>query len=238
VMAYYLDISTRIAIPPIKEIQLATPFSEVRPDYAVFRLNLSAFLRLLPSALIAGGVGSWFAVSMGTHYGQKFKGELYALIGLIYAATFTALLGLLIPLNVLILNKLGLGITDSEIPFSDEITSFGNAPYVFPLGYLATGMERGLWATVSVIVLLMIATRVSGGLKSVKTHFRAVAVSIVLGLISIGFLLFGPIGFHQFLFDRFVQPPADTDLQGTVNEALNPTSQLMLPLVVDGNPAG
>ncbi len=210
VAAYYLDISTRIAIPVLVELQNGLQYYDPRPGYDVFRLNLSAFIRLLPSALIAGTLGIWVSVYVVTYNGRKFLAWMYVLIGLIYAVTFTALLGLLIPLNVWILNKSGLSITDSEIPFSDEITSFGDAVFMFPYSYLATGMERGIWAVAAVILLTVLVVRLAGGLSTRAGMVRALVVNSAITVIFLGALLFGPIGIHQFLFDQFVQLPAAT----------------------------
>jgi hypothetical protein len=210
VAAYYLDISTRIAIPVLVELQEGLQYYDPRPGYAVFRLNLSAFIRLLPSALIAGTLGIWVSVYVVTYNGRKFVAWMYVLIGVIYAMTFTAILGLLIPLNVWILNKSGLSITDSEIPFSDEITSFGDAVFMFPYSYLATGMERGLWAAAAVIVLTVLVVRLAGGLASFSGRVRPTTMSLAITVIFLGALLFGPIGIHQFLFDHLVQLPATT----------------------------
>lgn len=208
VAAYYLDISTRIAIPVLVELQEGLQYYDPRPDYAVFRLNLSAFVRLLPSALIAGTLGIWVSVYVVTYNGRKFVAWMYVLIGLIYAVTFTAILGLLIPLNVWILNKSGLSITDSVIPFSDEITSFGDAVFMFPYSYVVTGMERGLWAAAAVIVLTALVVRLAGGLSTRTGTFRALTVNSAITVMFLGTLLFGPLGIHQFLFDQFVQLPA------------------------------
>ena len=163
VAAYYLDISTRVAVPVLAELQQELLYYDPRPDYDVFRLNLSAFIRLLPSALIAGTLGIWVSVYVVTYNGRKFLTWMYAPIAVIYAMTFTAMLGLLIPLNVWILNKSELSITDSEIPFSDEITSFGDVVFVFPYSYLVTGMERGLWAAAALIILSALGTRRAAG---------------------------------------------------------------------------
>ena len=71
VIAYYLDISTRIALPVLAELQAADPIFDARHSYDVFRLDLWAFIRLVPSAIVAGGVGAWFAVAMGSKYGRN-----------------------------------------------------------------------------------------------------------------------------------------------------------------------
>lgn len=71
VIAYCLDMSTRIALPVLAELQEASPLNDARHDYDVFRLDLWAFARMVPSALIAGAIGSWFAVLMGTKYGRN-----------------------------------------------------------------------------------------------------------------------------------------------------------------------
>lgn len=205
VAAYYLDISTRIAIPVLEGLQEGLLFDDPRPDYDVFRLSLSAFVSLLPSALIAGVVAIWLSASVVMYNGRKLVAWMYPLMGMIYALIFTAVLGFLIPLNVWILNKSGLSITDSDIPFSDEITSFGGTPFMFPYAYLVAGMERGLWAATTVIVLSVLAVRISGGLVAHVRTVRLVVASSVIAAIFLGALLFGPIGFHQFLFNNFVQ---------------------------------
>jgi hypothetical protein len=212
VVAYYMDISARIAIPAIAKLQAAGADSFSRSDYEVFRLDTWAFIRLVPAAVIAGAVSAWFSVFVGTMYGRNVIIVMYGLIGLIYAASLTALLGILIPLNVTILDKLGLAVTDAEIPYSDEITSFGDVSAVFPLSYLTTGMERGLWAGIAVIVLLVIVQRLSGGLATLGGHFRSMLLSTANGVIVTGTLLIGPIGFQQYLFDRFVQIPSNSSI--------------------------
>lgn len=208
IAAYYIDISTRIAVPVLTELQQNEPIAGPRPEYDVFRLNLSAFVRLAPSAVIAAIPAIWFAVFAGTYYRRQIIAPMYALIGLIYALVFTALLGFLIPLNVWIINKYWNPITDSEIPFSDEITSFGNAPNMFPFTHLVTGMERGLWAATALIVLALVGMRLAGGLARAGGFVRSVGVSWVIAVVVVAMLLFGPIGMHQFLFDRFVQVPS------------------------------
>jgi hypothetical protein len=37
-------------------------------------------------------------------------------------------------------------------------------------------------------------------------------LSTVVGAVVVGTLLFGPLGFQQYLFDRFVQPPSSSIL--------------------------
>ena len=219
VAAYYRDISTRVAVPVLAELQQELLYYDPRPDYDVFRLNLSAFIRLLPSALIAGTLGIWVSVYVVTYNGRKFLAWMYGLIGLGYAVTFTALLGFLIPLNVWILNKSGLSITDSEIPFSDEITSFGDVVFMFPYSYLVTGMERGLWAAAALIILSVLGVRLVGGLVTLQRMIRVVSVNVVIAVIFVGMLLFGQTGLHQFLFNQFVQPPAVT--KGTQPQAIS-----------------
>jgi hypothetical protein len=211
VAAYYLDISTRIAIPVLGQLQEGLVYGDPRPDYEVFRLNTWAVVRLLPSALIAGAVGTFLSVYIVTYNGRKMVAWMYGLIGLIYAGMFTAFLGLLIPLNVWILNKSGLSVTDSEIPFSDEITSFGDVVFMFPYAYTATGMERGLWAGVAVIVLSTLVLRFGGRLATVFGIARHWILSLAISVIFVLMLFFGPLGLHQFMFDRFVQPPLNPE---------------------------
>ncbi len=211
VVSYYLDISTRIAVPVMVELQDGLQYYDPTPDYDVFRLSVPAFTRLLPSALIAGTVGIWIAVYATTYNGRKFMVGTYFLTGFVYTLIFTAIMGFLIPLNVWILNKFGLSITDLEIPFSDEITSFGPEAGVFPLAYLISGMERGIWAGAAVIILSMVAARLSGGLTSFSGKVRPATLSLVMSLIVVMMLLFGPLGIHQFLFDQFIRLPEVTE---------------------------
>jgi hypothetical protein len=73
-------------------------------------------------------------------------------------------------------------------------------------------MERGLWAGIAVIVLLVIVQRLSGGLSTLGGHFRSMLLSTANGVIVTGTLLIGPIGFQQYLFDRFVQIPSNSSI--------------------------
>lgn len=212
VAAYYLDISTRIALPVIAGLQEGLPPEAPRPEYDVFRLDLDAFARLAPAAVIAGALALWLAVFAGTYYRRSFIAPMYALIGLIYAVVFTALLSVLVPLNVLILNKSGYPVTDLEIPFSDRITSFGPEAAVFPLSYLVTGLERGFWAAAAVIIVGVVVIRLSGGLSKMSGTVRSTVLALAISVIFLVVLFTGPLGLHQFLFDRFVQVPLMREL--------------------------
>ena len=208
IAAYYLDISTRIAIPVLIEMQDQVEIPGTRADYDVFRLNLGAFTALAPSAVVSGIVASWFAVWAGTYYRRKFIASMYFLIGVAYSLLFTALLGVPIPLNLLVLKLVGISITDAQIPYSEEVASFGTLPGLFPLSYLLTGMERGIWAGATMIILALIAIRIAGGVGSLAKARKTATVSSILGVFVVVMLLFGPLGTHQFLFDRFVQSPS------------------------------
>ncbi len=50
--------------------------------------------------------------------------------------------------------------------------------------------------------------RLAGGLSSAREMIRSVVLNTVLAVIILAALHFGPIGTHQFLFDRLVQPPS------------------------------
>jgi hypothetical protein len=213
IAAYYLDISTRIAIPVLLELQGQVENPGTRADYNVFRLNLGAFAALVPPAVVSGFVASWFAVWAGTYYRRKFIASMYFLIAVAYSLVFTALLGVLIPVNLLVLKIIGISITDAQIPHSDEVATFGNLPGMFPLSYLLTGMERGIWAGATMIILALIAIRIGGGVGSIAKAKRTSLVSSILAVFVVVLLRFGPLGTYQFLFDRFVQPPSTSILK-------------------------
>ncbi|MBN4064859.1 hypothetical protein JYU04_03895, partial [Dehalococcoides mccartyi] len=122
IVALYIDISTRVAIPVLIDLKDQVTVLGQRADYDVFRLYVPAFARLLPAAVIAGLIASWVAVWAGTFYRRSIIASMYALIGLIYAGVLTAALGLLIPLNVLILDVLNKPIIDSEIPHASDVS--------------------------------------------------------------------------------------------------------------------
>ncbi|MEE8045464.1 MAG: hypothetical protein V3T49_01355 [Dehalococcoidia bacterium] len=216
VVALYMDISTRIAIPVLKELQGQVREPGGRADYAVFHLDIGAFARLAPAAIIAGALAIWGSVWAGTYYRRSFIASMYALIGLGYSLMLTALLSLLIPLNMFILKATGLSITDAEIPRSSELSFFSrDIAALSPFSYVVTGMERGLWAGAAVVVLALIGMRLAGGIGSVLGGIRAMALNMVLAAIVLAALLSGPLGFQQFLFDRFVQPPSISILKFT-----------------------
>jgi hypothetical protein len=58
------------------------------------------------------------------------------------------------------------------------------------------------------IILALIAIRIAGGVGSLAKARKTATVSSILGVFVVVMLLFGPLGTHQFLFDRFVQPPS------------------------------
>ncbi len=211
IAAYYLDISTRIAIPVLLELQEQAEIPGKRAEYE----NLGAFVRLAPSAVVAGFAAAWFAVWAGTYYRRNFIASMYFLIGAAYSLVFTGLLGVLIPLNLFVLKVAGMSIADAQIPRSDEVTAFGNVPVLFPLSYLITGMERGIWAGATMIILALVAIRIAGGVGFVARATRTTIVSSILAVFVAVMLLFGPIGTQQFLFDRFVQPPSMSILKFT-----------------------
>jgi hypothetical protein len=213
IAALYIDISTRIAIPVLVELQDQVSSTGQRADYDVFRLNMSAFLRLAPSAIVAGLVAAWTAVWAGTYYRRRFVAPMYALIGIGYALILTALLGVLIPLNSLLLRQIGLEITDAEIPHSSEISLLSNDLVALsPFSYLVTGMERGIWAAAALIIFGLVGMRLAGSISSVGRTARAVGINTVLAVVAVLALFSGPIGIHQFLFDRMVQPPSESTL--------------------------
>lgn len=170
-------------------------------------------LRLVPAAVVAGGLCTWLAVWAGTFYRRKFIASMYVLIGLVYSAVLTGLLGLLIPLNVYILEVIGHSVTDAEIPRISEITLYqGDLAAIAPLSYVITGMERGIWAAAAMIVLALIGIRLAGGIGSTMSALRAAVLNTIPAVVLLVVLHGGPIGLHQFLFDRLVQPPSKSIL--------------------------
>jgi hypothetical protein len=168
---------------------------------------------MAPAAIIAGGLAIWAAVWAGTFYRRDFIASMYVLIGLAYAGLLTALLSLLIPLNMFILDKVGLSITDAEIPRSSELDMFTRpAATLSPFSYVVTGMERGIWAGDAVVILALIGMRLVGGIGTVADGMKSATLNVLLGVIVLVALFSGPLGFQQFLFDRFVQPPSESQL--------------------------
>jgi len=213
VAALYLDISTRIAIPVLVELQETVTVPGQRAAYDVFSLNAGAFARIVPAALIAGALSSWLAVWAGTYYRRDFIVPMYVLIAVAYGAVVTALLGLLIPLNMLVIDLMGAPITDAEIPRSSELSLFGrDLTAISPFSYVITGMERAMWAAAGFVVIALAGVRLSGGLDSAKGMIRSVVINTVFAVIVFGLLHSGSLGIHQYLFDRFVQPPSKSIL--------------------------
>ncbi len=222
IAALYLDISTRIAIPVLIDNREQVGILGQRADYDVFRLNLLAYVRMVPAAVVAGVMATWLAVWAGTYYRREFIASMYVLIGVAYSAVLTARLGVLIPLNMYVLEKIGASITDSEIPQSSEISLFqGDVAAMAPLSYVVTGMERGIWAAAGLLIFALIGIRLAGGLGTAAGSVKAITFNTVLAIIVLFGLLAGPIGIHQFLFDRFVQPPSRAMLEVSTEKNLH-----------------
>lgn len=208
IAAMYLDISTRIAIPVLIDLQDTVTTIGQRASYDVFRLDLHAFARIAPASIVAGVLAGWLSVWAGTFYRRDFIVPMYVLIGIAYAGVLTGLLALLIPLNMFMLDLLGMAITDSEIPHSGELAlSNRKLGGISPLSYVISGFERAAWAAGGMVLLGLLGIRLVGGLETDKTKLRAIMLNSVLAIVALIALLSGPIAIHQFLFDRFVQPP-------------------------------
>jgi hypothetical protein len=207
-IALYIDVSTRIAIPELidRVSQASQPWQ--RASYDVFSLNLAGFLKLAPSGLIAGAIASWVAVWAGTYYRRSFIASMYVLIGLCYAALLTGLLGVLIPINILVLEATGMSITDAQIPHSDSISLVQGFGWGFAtFSYVITGMERGIWPAAGMILIGLVGVKLAGGLRSSAHLTKALTLNVVLAVIALFAVHSGSLGIHQFLFDRLVQPP-------------------------------
>ena len=209
-IALYIDVSTRIAIPElIDQVDQASKPGH-RASYDVFSLNLSGFLKLAPSGLIAGAIASWVGVWAGTYYRRSFIASMYVLIGLAYSALLTALLAVLIPVNIWVLETTGNSITDAQIPHSGSISLFqANFSGLAPFSYVVTGMERGIWAAAGMILIGLVGVRLAGGLRSSADLTKALTLNVVLAVIALVVVHTGSLGVHQFLFDRLVQPPPE-----------------------------
>lgn len=209
-IALYIDVSTRIAIPELIDRVDQAPEQWQRASYDVFSLNLSGFLKLAPSGLIAGAIASWVDVWAGTYYRRSFIASMYVLIGLCYAALLTGLLAVLIPINIFVLEATGNSITDAQIPHSDSISLFqGSIGGLAPFSYAMTGMERGIWAAVGLILLGLVGIKLAGGLRTSAHLTKALTLNVVLAVIALFAVHSGSLGIHQFLFDRVVQPPPE-----------------------------
>ena len=170
--------------------------------YVLHRPNFVNIMKLSGAPFIGGGFGMLFATTIATAItGREGRFWPLALIAFLYSIIMPVLVGLLLPVNLFMLDLLGLSVIDVSVSEAVSLWVFGT-PF-FVMTYTLTGIKQALWAGIGAALLATGVFRYIGPNRPAFSVGWTTVTTLVVGIAAAAIVMFGPLGIFELLFNNF-----------------------------------
>lgn len=185
-------------------ISVPVTLVEEQYRYVIERPPLASFFKLSAAALLGGALAAGVVSYVVTEVSGPAPGVVKLfLVGFFYGVLVPFVTGLLIPMNLFLLNLVHLSSVTEGRTLGEEFadTVFGTPMFTFMHG--AEGIYQGFAAGAALFVgasLVLFGSPLDLTRQRAFTH---TAAAVLLSLAIVVFLIVGPFGFFESLVDWF-----------------------------------
>lgn len=170
--------------------------------YVLHRPNFAHILKLSLAPLIGGGVAMFIAGSIATSvFGREGRFLPLVMTALMYSIFLPLLVGLLLPVNLFLLDVTGLSL--SGISFGNAMENWIFGTPFFVATYTLTGIKSALWAGIGAALLAAAVFRYIGPNSAAFSTGRTTAVTLAVAAASAAVVMFGPLSIFELIFNSF-----------------------------------
>jgi F0F1-type ATP synthase membrane subunit a len=119
----------------------------------------------------------------------------------LYMVFMPVSVGLMLPVNLFLLDVTGLSLVDVSI--GEAISSWIWGTPFFVLTYAMTGMKQAFWAGAGAVAIGSVIFQFLGPNSQNFNVNKTLAVTSIAGLFIVGIIMFGPLGIFEMLFKQF-----------------------------------
>ncbi|NQW20936.1 MAG: hypothetical protein HQ477_09515 [Chloroflexi bacterium] len=171
-------------------------------QYVLHRPNLVNVLKLSLAPLIGGGVAMLVAGLIATAIaGREGRFLPLVLTVFMYMIFMPLTVGLLLPVNLFLLDIAGLSVV--EISVGEAISSWIFGTPFFVLTYAMTGMKQAFWAGAGAVSLGSVVFQFLGPNSQSFSLKKTATATTIVSLFVVLVVMLGPLGIFEILFNQF-----------------------------------
>ncbi len=186
----------------VQYVNIVVAIDDADWQYVLHRPNFVSIMKLSIAPFIGGGIGMLLAALIATAIAGR-EGRVWplTLTALLYGIIMPVIVGVLLPLNLLMLDLLGLSVVELSVGDALSLWVFGT-PF-FVVTYTLTGIKQALWAGIGAVLLAAAVFRFIGPNRTAFSISRTTAVTVIVGAAAATVVMFGPLAIFEVLFDQF-----------------------------------
>ncbi len=171
-------------------------------QYVLHRPALVNVIKLSFAPIVGGGVAMLVAGLIATAIAGR-EGRYLPLILTVfmYMVFMPVSVGLLLPVNLFMLDIFGLSVVDVSV--GEAISSWIWGTPFFVLTYAMTGMKQAFWAGAGAVAIGSVIFQFLGPNSQNFDLKKTFGVTSIVGLFIVFAILFGPLGIFEILFTQF-----------------------------------